>query len=124
MIKRIKQLSPNALIAKEKFKDFVEKFESEINRGISTLCVLTIIKESGEDGIYAYKILKTLREKTEDILIIEEATIYPLLRKIEKEGIIDSRKLKKGRRKKYYSITKEGEQVLSHITGYYSKLTK
>jgi DNA-binding PadR family transcriptional regulator len=124
MIKRIKELSSNALIAEGKFRDFVEKFESELNRGISTLCVLTIIKESGEDGIYAYKILKNLREKTDDMLIIEEATIYPLLRKLEKQSIIESRKLKTGRRKKFYSITKAGKQILNHITGYYSKLTE
>jgi len=43
IIKRVKELGPTALIAKESFRNFVEKFESEINRGISTLCILSII---------------------------------------------------------------------------------
>jgi len=43
MIKRVKEFGTKALIASQEIRDYVEKFESEINRGISTLCILSII---------------------------------------------------------------------------------
>jgi len=114
-----------ALIASKEFRDFVEKFESEINRGISTLCVLSIIKQSGNEGMYGYKILKELEEQTNDMLVIEEGTLYPLLKKLERDNLIKSeQKRYSGRPRKYYFITDNGEKIYNHITGYYTKLSE
>jgi len=124
MIKRVKELRPDADIASPKFRKFLEKFESEINRGISTLCVLSIISRYEEKGIYGYKILKVLEEETDKMLIIEEGTLYPLLKNLERDGVINSRKQTTGRRRKYYLLTDDGKKILNYLTGYYSKLTK
>ncbi len=124
MIKRVKELRPDADLASPQFREFLEKFESEINRGISTLCVLSIISLNNDEGIYGYKIIKVLKEETSDWLVIEEGTLYPLLRNLEREGFIESKKLTTGRRKKYYYITENGQKILNYLTGYYSKLTK
>lgn len=124
MIKRIKRFGPDADLASPQFRAFIEKFESELNRGISTLCVLSIIKQFKNEGIYGYKIIKVLEEKTSRWLVVEEGTLYPLLRNLEREGLINSRKQKTGRRKKFYSLTENGEKILNYLTGYYSKLTK
>jgi len=43
MIKRVRELDSKALIASSKFRDYVEKQETEINRGLSSLCILSII---------------------------------------------------------------------------------
>jgi PadR family transcriptional regulator PadR len=124
MIKRVKELRPDADIASPGFREFLEKFESEINRGISTLCILTIINRYEEKGIYGYKILKVLEEETEEMLIIEEGTLYPLLKNLERDKIIKSQKQKTGRHRKYYFLTENGKKILNYLTGYYSKLTK
>jgi PadR family transcriptional regulator PadR len=124
MIKRVKELRPDADIASPKFREFLEKFESEINRGINTLCVLSIISRYEEKGIYGYKILKVLEEETDEMLIIEEGTLYPLLKNLERDGVINSRKQTTGRRRKYYFLTEEGKKILNYLIGYYSKLTK
>lgn len=126
MIKRVKELRPEAEISSSEFRDFLEKFESEINRGISMLCVLSIINQYDEKGIYGYKILKNIEEQTNNMLIIEEGTLYPLLRKLEKrDQLIESRKQTvKGRKRKYYYMTKMGRKIYNHISGYYSKLTE
>jgi DNA-binding PadR family transcriptional regulator len=126
MIKRVKELRPEAEIASEGFRDFLEKFESEINRGISKLCVLSIINSHGDEGIYGYAILKELEEKTNNMLIIEEGTLYPLLRKLEKtDRLIDSqKKTVEGRMRKYYMINENGKKIFNHISGYYTKLTE
>ena len=125
MIKRVKELGANALIASSDFRDFVEKFESEINRGISTLAILRIIDES-KNGIHGYGLLKVLEEKTNSMLIIEEGTLYPILRKLEKkQGLIESTKRTvEGRKRKVYTMTPEGKKIFNHMIGYYTKLTE
>jgi len=124
MIKRIKELRPDVEIASSEFRQFLEKFESEINRGISTLCILSIINQYGEDGNYGYQLIKDLEEQTDNMLVIEEGTLYPLLKNLEDSGLIQSRKEKTGRKRKFYSISDEGEKILNYLMGYYSKLTQ
>ena len=58
------------------------------------------------------------------MLIIEEGTLYPLLKNLERDEIIDSQKQTTGRRRKYYFLTENGKKILNYLTGYYSKLTK
>ena len=130
MIRRIKGLNPDALIQSEKFRNYLESFESELLRGISTMCILNIINQHGEEGTYGYQLLKDLEEQTNHMLIIEEGTLYPILRKLEKMGTQDGKirllesekKSIKGRPRKYYKLTEEGVKVLHHLEGFFSKL--
>ena len=46
IIKRVKELDSTALIASQEFRDYVEKQETEINRGISSLCILSIVMKA------------------------------------------------------------------------------
>jgi PadR family transcriptional regulator PadR len=106
------------------FQEYASKVESEINRGISTLCILSIISQYAEDGIYGYQISKDLHELTNEMLIIEEGTLYPILRKLEDDNIIKSEREKAGRKRKFYYITEHGEKVYNYLSGFYSKLTE
>jgi PadR family transcriptional regulator PadR len=124
MIKRVKELDSSALMASPFFREYVEKQESEINRGISTLCILSIIGEKGGDGVHGYEILTELRKKTEDMLVIEEGTLYPILRKLEKDGLIKPEREREGRRRKFYFITENGQKIFNYLSGFYSKLTE
>jgi PadR family transcriptional regulator PadR len=112
------------LMASPFFREYVEKQESEINRGISTLCILSIIGEKGGDGVHGYEILTELRKKTEDMLVIEEGTLYPILRKLEKDGLIKPEREREGRRRKFYFITENGQKIFNYLSGFYSKLTE
>jgi PadR family transcriptional regulator, regulatory protein PadR len=129
MIKRVKELGANALIASQEFRDYVEKFESEINRGISTIIILSIIKQAGDKGIHGYGILKELQEQTNETLVIEEGTLYPLLRKLEKTDkkkrpkiLVSWRDEVEGRMRKVYKMTETGEKIYNHLMGFFSKL--
>jgi DNA-binding PadR family transcriptional regulator len=124
LIKRVRELDSNALIASKEFREFVEKQETEINRGISSLCVLSILIQAGDKGSHGYQILKDLTEQTNQMLVIEEGTLYPLLRKLEDENIIESKREETGRRRKYYNLTEYGRKVFNHLAGFYSKLTE
>jgi len=124
IIKRVKEYGSNVLISSQEFREYVEKQETEINRGISSLCILSIIIRSEEKELHGYKILKDLTNQTNEMLVIEEGTLYPILRKLEEEKIIKSRREKTGRKKKFYSMTEYGERVFNHLAGFYSKLTE
>ncbi len=124
MIKRVRELDSKALIASSKFRDYVEKQETEINRGISSLCILSIIIQAGEDGSHGYQILKDLTDQTNDMLVIVEGTLYPILRKLESDGIIESKKEETGRKRKFYYITEYGEKIYYYLSGFFSKLTE
>jgi PadR family transcriptional regulator PadR len=125
MIKRIKELGTEALISSQEIRDYVEKFESEINRGISTLCILAVINKAKNKEIHGYALLKNLEEETNKMLVIEEGTLYPLLRKLEGSGILKSeRKIVDNRMRKVYSITDRGNKIYNHISGFYNKLTE
>lgn len=117
MIKRIKGFDPE-------FLEYASKFESEINRGISGLCILSIINRYGNEGVHGYQISKDLQDQTNEILVIEEGTLYPILRKLEEDGIIRSEREKTGRRRKFYFITIKGKKIYNYLSGFFSKLTE
>jgi PadR family transcriptional regulator PadR len=117
MIKSVKGMDP-------KLQDYASKIESEINRGISKLCVLSVINQYGAQGIYGYQISKDLSEQTNEKLVIEEGTLYPILRRLEEEGIINSKREKEGRRRKFYFLTTYGKKVYNYLEGFFSILTE
>jgi PadR family transcriptional regulator PadR len=80
--------------------------------------------QSNSEGTYAYKILKELKDQTKDMLIIEEGTLYPLLAKLEHDGLIESTKQETGRKRKYYYMSDNGIKVFNHISGYFAKLSE
>lgn len=123
MLKKVRTFRPEALIADDHFRTYVEGFESELLRGISTVAILQIIKRYPTDGIYGYQLLKTLEEETQNLLVIEEGTVYPLLRNMEKDGVLQSAKKEmSGRPRKYYTLTDDGKKLLNHMSGFFSKL--
>lgn len=123
MLKKVKSFHPEALIGDDHFRTYVESFESELLRGISTVTVLQILKRYPDEGIYGYQLLKQLEEETNNVLIIEEGTLYPLLRKMEKDGVLTSEKKElTGRPRRYYILTDAGHKLLNHMTGFFAKL--
>ncbi len=132
MIKRVKKLgsdSTTALISDDSIRAYLANFESELSRGISTICVLKIIKNSHNEGITGYSILKELEAQSNSMLILEEGRLYPFLKKLENwksrsgfVNLIHARKVETGRKKKYYYLTNEGDQILNHLDGFFSKL--
>ena len=85
--------------------DKYTKFETEMNRGFLQILVLVIINEE----MYGYMILKFLQTSG---YTVEESTLYPLLRRLEKYGLVKSRWNVEGDRpKKFYKITDYGISI-------------
>ena len=128
MIKRIKQYTPDSeqkfLFTREKFRTYIENWESELLRGISTLAVLEVIASSGHQGMYGYQILQELKDRTNNMLILEEGNLYPTLRKLKKAEILETLEQFEGKRKRiYYRLAEPyGHQITNHLSGAFARL--
>jgi DNA-binding PadR family transcriptional regulator len=74
--------------------------------------VLSILSR-GEN--YGYEIIRQVRELSNDSLNWTDGMLYPVLHKLEKQGLIESnwRTTDSGRKRKYYSLKSEGKKVLN-----------
>lgn len=73
--------------------------------------VLAIL--SKEDS-YGYKIIKTVRSGSQNRIHWNEGTLYPVLRKMEEKELIRSYwRTFDNRKRRYYSITDQGKEVLA-----------
>jgi PadR family transcriptional regulator PadR len=80
-------------------------FETEMNRGFLQVLVLVAL----EQKTYGYAMIKHFEEMG---YAVEENTLYPLLRRLEKNGWITSLwDVTEDRPKKFYRITEKGRTV-------------
>jgi len=78
----------------------------------STPLVLAILVE--EDS-YGYAILQRVRELSGGALEWTDGMLYPVLHRLERSGLVESRweKSESGRRRKYYRVTNAGRKQLA-----------
>ncbi len=90
-----------------------ELFESmrlELRRGSLVMAVLSRLRTEQ----YGYSLRVALAE---DGLEMEESTLYPLLRRLESQGLLVSEWREEDRRKKrFYRLSPTGETILSRLT--------
>lgn len=81
--------------------------------GASTVPIILSILSRGEN--YGYAIIKEVKEASSGKLDWSEPMLYPVLHRLDKQGLIQSswKILENGRKRKYYSITSEGRSALS-----------
>ena len=86
-----------------------QSFITELRRGSLTMAVLGCLNEPH----YGYALLQTLQKSGVDI---EANTLYPLLRRLENQGLLTSDwDTTESRPRKYYTINDSGKQVLSKL---------
>ena len=87
-----------------------ERWSLEIRRGALSLAIMAIILD-GES--YGYDIMKKLGQEKYDALQLEPSTTYPLLRRLEKRGILEGRwSDTSGKRRRLYYVTRDGRRIL------------
>lgn len=80
---------------------------TQFKKGVLELCVLVILEKK---DCYGYELIETISKHIE----ISEGTIYPLLRKLTKEGLCTTylRESNEGPSRKYYQVTENGVAYL------------
>ena len=81
------------------------------NTGAALLDAIVLAAVSGEpEGTYGYKITQDVRQALE----VSESTLYPVLRRLQKDGCLDTYDREfAGRNRRYYKITEEGMAQLN-----------
>ena len=82
---------------------------SQLLRGVLDLCLLAVM---GEGPAYGYEMTKRLRAR--GLSIVGEGSIYPLLGRLERDGLVETRRQASngGPPRKYYSLSPDGERAL------------
>jgi DNA-binding PadR family transcriptional regulator len=81
----------------------------ELRRGVIVLAVLSQLSEEQ----YGYSLLKLLSDLG---LEVDQGTLYPLLRRLEAQGLLQSVwKIEGARPRRYYVISAEGRKLLPKL---------
>jgi PadR family transcriptional regulator PadR len=89
--------------------DLFENLRLELRRGALVLGVLAALRHEQ----YGYTLRKALGEQGMDI---DEGTLYPLLRRLERQGLLSSDwRQEDGRNKRFYRLSAEGKQMLRQL---------
>ena len=99
-----------------------ERWSLEIRRGALSLAILAIILD-GES--YGYDIMKKLSESEYEALQVEPSTTYPLLRRLEKRGMLEGKWVDStSKRRRLYYVTREGRMVLRRMVKSWESLNE
>lgn len=81
--------------------------------GASSIPLILSILEEGEN--YGYMIIQRVKEISEEQIEWKDGTLYPILHKLEKKGLIESfwKSSETGRKRKYYRLLQGGKTVLA-----------
>ena len=86
------------------------KLELELRRGALVLAVLAQLRETQ----YGYSLRQALAARG---MPIEEGTLYPLLRRLEGQGLLDSEwRIEDGPPRRYYRLNDTGKALLVDLT--------
>jgi PadR family transcriptional regulator PadR len=89
--------------------DLFENLKLELRRGCLIVAVLAQLRQEH----YGY----TLRKALDDLgLAIDEGTLYPLLRRLETQGLLVSEWREENKRnKRFYKLSRQGELILQQL---------
>lgn len=89
------------------------QFSTVLMKGMADLIILRILDKHGES--YGYQLIERITEESKDLFAFREGTLYPLLYKMERDGLVTSNR-KMGlnsKERRYYRITDSGKTRLA-----------
>lgn len=89
--------------------DSLENIVLELRRGVLVLAVLNQLEREQ----YGYSLINELKGHD---LEIDQGTLYPLLRRLESQGLLESNwRIEADRPRRYYVLSDEGRQLLPRL---------
>ena len=84
----------------------------QLRKGSTPLLILSIV---ATENMYGYQIMRELERRSEGYFTMTAALLYPALHQLDADGLVESEwQAGQGkRRRKYYTITSKGRQVLA-----------
>ena len=84
----------------------------EVKRGSTEMLILALVEDRPRHG---YEIAKLIEARSDGVLQFQSASLYPLLYRMEKRGLIKGTWIEKAgqRRRRFYQITVQGKKMLT-----------
>jgi PadR family transcriptional regulator PadR len=84
----------------------------DLLRGNTEALLLFLVNEMGYT--YGYQLIKEIGRKSEGFFHFKEGTVYPALRKLENDGLLQGKwqEMPSGQERRYYRITEKGKEAL------------
>ena len=85
----------------------MKNFARELRRGTLELLLLRLLEEGQK---YGYRLVTELADRSRGLLEVKEGTLYPVLYRLEEQGLIEPtwKQRDRGVPRKYYRLTAEG----------------
>ena len=101
--------------------EIADNWTTQLRKGVLELCILNVI---GQGRIYGYDIVRRLRDI--DALVVREGTIYPILSRLKRDGLVRTslEESSEGPARKYYELTRRGDELLADMNSYWDVLTR
>lgn len=93
--------------------------DTQFKKGVLEICALSLLVKK---DYYGYELVR----KISVVLKVSEGTLYPLLRRLEKEEYLQTyfEESKEGPKRKYYMITKKGRDKEKELTLEWNSFSK
>ena len=87
---------------------------------------LLILKICGAGPVHGYAISQRLRARSEDVLQVQQGSMYPALHRLERKGLLKASwdTTDTGREAKFYQLTAAGRRQLDTETAYWMQMSR
>ena len=101
----------------------MQKSKAELLQGTLDLLIL---KTLNPGPLHGYAIVQSIQQRSEQVLIVEEGSLYPCLYRMEEKGWLESHwgKSENNRRAKFYSLTRAGRRQLEEETAIWERVLR
>ncbi|MGX5820311.1 PadR family transcriptional regulator [Chitinophaga lutea] len=98
---------------------FITRWQSQIKKGLFEYIIMLLLQKKER---YGYELISEIKKLAD--MDIAEGTIYPLLSRLKKEKLVESRwvEMDEGVPRKYYKLTEEGNTYLETMYKYLGEL--
>lgn len=96
----------------------IDNAKSQMRKGMLEYCIMLLLRNQAS---YASDIISSLKEAR---LIVVEGTLYPLLTRLKKDGMLcyEWKESTQGPPRKYYTLTDEGREALMELDRAWTEL--
>lgn len=97
----------------------MDNWTTQLRKGLLELCMVNLLSE---DEIYGYDLVKRLSSVPG--LMVSEGTVYPLLSRMRKSGLVESRLVESelGPARRYYALSEHGKSSLRLMNQHWGNL--
>src|SRR5215211_7719078 len=102
----------SSLYMAEPHMDITRILQRELKKGSTEMLIMALVEDRPRHG---YEIAKLIGERSDGVLQFHVASLYPLLYRMEKRGLIKGTWIEKAgqRRRRFYKLMPEGKKVLN-----------